>query len=372
MMRSLVLGFGLSLALACSALGQTISPAPLPTPVSIANGGTNCSAATITCFNNITGLTASGTTGTTSTNLVFSTSPTLATPALGVATATSVAVGGCTIGANVLCTTGGVAFSAALSAGAISGTTFTAGAANTIGWNSRGLLTSNATGNVQIGNGNVASPIAQVLSTQGTVGGTTSNGAGANLTIQSGLGTGNATGSLLILQTPHAGSTGTTQQTANTQISLGDNTVGMPNLASSSAATTGTVCWTTVTGNLTVDTTVACLASDVRLKNVIGPLQDGLAEVLKLKPITYTLKSDPMHLGVQVGLSAQDVQAVDPRLVSLYAAGPDKGTPQGVRYMQLTAVLVQAIQELTAKNTALETRLSALEHPHHHHRHTKH
>lgn len=55
----------------------------------VANGGTNCSSATITCFNNITGFTAAGTTGTTSTNVVFSTSPTLVTPALGAATATS-------------------------------------------------------------------------------------------------------------------------------------------------------------------------------------------------------------------------------------------------------------------------------------------
>ena len=56
----------------------------------VANGGSNCSVASITCFNNITGYTAAGATGTTSTNLVFSTSPTLVTPALGVATATSI------------------------------------------------------------------------------------------------------------------------------------------------------------------------------------------------------------------------------------------------------------------------------------------
>ena len=59
------------------------------TVLSAANGGTNCSAASITCFNNITGLTASGTTGTTSTNLVFSTSPTFITPVLGAASLTS-------------------------------------------------------------------------------------------------------------------------------------------------------------------------------------------------------------------------------------------------------------------------------------------
>jgi hypothetical protein len=48
----------------------------------VANGGTNASTASITAFNNITGYTASGATGTTSTNLVFSTSPSITTPTL--------------------------------------------------------------------------------------------------------------------------------------------------------------------------------------------------------------------------------------------------------------------------------------------------
>ena len=50
------------------------------TVLPVANGGTGASTATITSFNNITGYTASGATGTTSTNLVFSTSPTIASP----------------------------------------------------------------------------------------------------------------------------------------------------------------------------------------------------------------------------------------------------------------------------------------------------
>ncbi len=50
------------------------------TSLPVANGGTNATSAGITAFNNITGYTAAGATGTTSTNLVFSTSPTLTTP----------------------------------------------------------------------------------------------------------------------------------------------------------------------------------------------------------------------------------------------------------------------------------------------------
>ena len=48
----------------------------------VANGGTNASTASITSFNNITGYLASGATGTTTTNLVFSTSPSITTPTL--------------------------------------------------------------------------------------------------------------------------------------------------------------------------------------------------------------------------------------------------------------------------------------------------
>jgi hypothetical protein len=63
----------------------------------VANGGTNASSASITAFNNITGYSASGATGTTTTNLVFSTSPTLTTPTLGAALATSIKFGSGTV-----------------------------------------------------------------------------------------------------------------------------------------------------------------------------------------------------------------------------------------------------------------------------------
>jgi hypothetical protein len=49
----------------------------------VANGGTAATNAGIAAFNSITGYSAAGATGTTSTNLVFSTSPTFITPALG-------------------------------------------------------------------------------------------------------------------------------------------------------------------------------------------------------------------------------------------------------------------------------------------------
>lgn len=89
----------------------------------IGAGGTNCTSASITCFNNITGYTASGATGTTSTNLVFSTSPTLVTPVLGVATGTSLALNGATIGTDALGVTGTATIGTSLAVPLISGGT---------------------------------------------------------------------------------------------------------------------------------------------------------------------------------------------------------------------------------------------------------
>lgn len=119
--------------------------------------------------------------------------------------------------------------------------------------------------------------------------------------------------------------------------------VGMPAIAASSAATTGTVCWTTG-GNLTVDTTVACLASARRFKQDIVPLDEGLGALWHLKPVSYQLINDDEHLGRQIGLIAEDVENVDKRLVGYTKAGETLG----VRYMQLTALIVQAVKQETA------------------------
>lgn len=157
-----------------------------------------------------------------------------------------------------------------------------------------------------------------------------------------------------------------TLRTAN---SSGTNSVGikidsaqgvfMPGLASSSAVTTGTVCWTTGTGLLNVDTTTTCLLSTRKIKDNIQPIDIGLETVMKLRPVSYDLKPEhnPAHLGPQVGLISEEVQAVDDRLVSK----DSKGEPMGVRYQQLTAVLLKAVQEQQLEIKHLKKRLQRLE-----------
>lgn len=123
-----------------------------------------------------------------------------------------------------------------------------------------------------------------------------------------------------------------------------DGSVTMPRLGASSGATTGTLCWTTGTGLINVNTTLACLASSGRFKQNVHPLDMGLAQVMQLRPVAYSLKPeyDPTNLGEQIGLVAEDVAKVDQRLVGMETDGM---TPQGVRYMQMAALLVKAIQE---------------------------
>lgn len=76
-----------------------------------------------------------------------------------------------------------------------------------------------ATGNWQFGNTDAAAPVAQLLTMQSVVAGT-SNTAGTNFTLQASAGTGTGIGGSLIFQVAPAGSTGTTQNTWATALTI--------------------------------------------------------------------------------------------------------------------------------------------------------
>lgn len=141
-------------------------------------------------------------------------------------------------------------------------------------------------------------------------------------------------------------------------LNFSGSAINFPGLGTSSVATTGTVCWTTGTGLINVDTTTTCLLSSSKYKKNSRPLDLGLATVLKLKPVAYFLKKkfNSTGLGEQVGFFAEDVAEVDPRLVSL----EEDGSPHAVRYQQLTSVLAAAMQDLHAQYSALEARFNTL------------
>ncbi|MFA4872290.1 MAG: tail fiber domain-containing protein, partial [Patescibacteria group bacterium] len=75
--------------------------------------------------------------------------------------------------------------------------------------------------------------------------------------------------------------------------------------------------------------------SDIRLKNNVVNLSYGLAEVLKLKPITYNWQNDSE---TRLGFIAQDVDQLIPEVVY-------KGDWWGINYEMIIPVLTKAIQE---------------------------
>jgi Chaperone of endosialidase len=97
-------------------------------------------------------------------------------------------------------------------------------------------------------------------------------------------------------------------------------------------------------GNVHVLGTVT-QGSDVRLKQNISTLGYGLAEVLRLRPVTWRWKEHP-ETGQQLGLVAQDVEPVLPEPISTYK---DPEQTKGLNYTGLLPVLVKAMQEQQAQ-----------------------
>jgi hypothetical protein len=90
-------------------------------------------------------------------------------------------------------------------------------------------------------------------------------------------------------------------------------------------------------------------------------MTSGLATLAALNPVTYKWNADDSD---GEGFIAHELAEVIPLAVTGEKDAVDKdGKPvhQGVDYSKIVVYLVAAIQELSAKNGALEARLTALE-----------
>jgi hypothetical protein len=119
----------------------------------------------------------------------------------------------------------------------------------------------------------------------------------------------------------------------------------------------------TTVGNISTTSTATAYntSSDYRLKENVQPLTTGLATIGALKPVSHDWISDKSK---GEGFIAHELQAVIPLAVTGEKDAVDaEGKPihQGVDYSKIVVHLVAAIQELSAKNDALEARLVALE-----------
>lgn len=111
-------------------------------------------------------------------------------------------------------------------------------------------------------------------------------------------------------------------------------------------------------------TTGWAVVSDARLKKDVTNLSYGLAETLRLRPVTYKLKEG--YKNTQLGLIAQEVQQVVPEVVN--SAGGTSGL-LSLNYSALVPVVIRAIQDqqkaIDAQQKIIaqqEARLAMLEH----------
>ncbi|MFN9791760.1 MAG: tail fiber domain-containing protein [Pseudomonadota bacterium] len=115
--------------------------------------------------------------------------------------------------------------------------------------------------------------------------------------------------------------------------------------------TLGTSASTTLCRN--ANNQISGCSSSARYKEHITDLELGLAVVERLRPVAYDWKETRE---ADVGFVAEEIAAIDPRLVTRNAAGEI----EGVKYERLTAVLAGAVQELTRTLAAREVDDRAL------------
>jgi hypothetical protein len=94
--------------------------------------------------------------------------------------------------------------------------------------------------------------------------------------------------------------------------------------------------------------------SDIRLKENIKNIPSQLENILALRPVEFDYRDGSGH---QTGFIAQEMECIYPDVVAI--SDNEMRTVTG--WDKTSARLVKAIQELSAKNDALEARLAALE-----------
>ena len=88
--------------------------------------------------------------------------------------------------------------------------------------------------------------------------------------------------------------------------------------------------------------------SDERLKSNIETIDGGLSKILSMRGVTYTRDDND-----NVGVIAQEVEKVLPQIV--LTADDEMGT-KSVDYSRITAVLIEAVKELTKRVEELENK----------------
>ena len=96
--------------------------------------------------------------------------------------------------------------------------------------------------------------------------------------------------------------------------------------------------------------------SSRRYKNTINDATHGLADLLKLRSVTFKGNNDGNT--VFGGLIAEEVHDAG---LTEFVVYDDQNKPDALHYTHMVSLCVKSIQELSAKNDALEARIKKLE-----------
>lgn len=146
----------------------------------------------------------------------------------------------------------------------------------------------------------------------------------------------------------NGGTNATTEANARTNLGLGTASNVQFNSFGVGTAASGTA------GEIRATNNVTAYYSDDRLKTKLGNIENALDKVRSLSGFYYEANETAQALGYEpireVGVSAQQVQAVQPEVV---APAPIDDRYLTVRYERLVPLLIEAIKELDAKVKAL-------------------
>jgi hypothetical protein len=117
---------------------------------------------------------------------------------------------------------------------------------------------------------------------------------------------------------------------------------GAPYLGAVPGGSNSNLQWNSGTGAVTY------VVSSRKYKTNIQDTKYGLADVLKMRAVTFNYISDGTP---DIGVIAEEMVDVVPEIVGL-----KDGQPDYVGYERLSSVFIKAIQELNAKVTALENK----------------
>ena len=98
--------------------------------------------------------------------------------------------------------------------------------------------------------------------------------------------------------------------------------------------------------------------SSLKYKENVQDTEHGLAELLQLRPVTYTGKSESDGSTVFGGLIAEEVDAIG---LSEFVQYAEDGSPDALAYSNMVSLCIKAIQEQQAMITELQTKVAALE-----------